>query len=51
MDIKIENATFENIEFIKYCFSLGFKEKHFYKKEFAENDNIKNIIQINNPFI
>lgn len=49
MDIKI--ATFEDIEFIKYCFLLGFKEKHFHKKEFAENNNIKNIILMNNKFI
>ena len=34
MDIKI--ATFEDIEFIKYCFYLGFKEKHFYNIEFIE---------------
>lgn len=34
MDIKI--ATFEDIEFIKYCFLLGFKEKHFYNIQFIE---------------
>lgn len=34
MDIKI--ATFEDIEFIKYCFYLGFKEKHFYNIEFIK---------------
>lgn len=42
MDIKI--ATFEDIEFIKYCFLLGFKEKHFYNVRFIEKleDIIKN---------
>ncbi|PPB52906.1 GNAT family N-acetyltransferase [Campylobacter hyointestinalis] len=34
MDIKI--ATFEDIEFIKHCFYLGFKEKHFYNIQFIE---------------
>lgn len=34
MDIKI--ATLEDMEFIKYCFSLGFKEKHFYNIKFIE---------------
>ncbi|EIA3034210.1 hypothetical protein XA59_000115 [Campylobacter coli] len=49
MNTKIENATLEDIKFIEHCFSLGFKEKHFSIKEFAENNNIKNIIQANNP--
>lgn len=42
MDIKI--ATFEDIEFIKYCFLLGFEEKHFYNVRFIEKleDIIKN---------
>ncbi len=34
MDIK--TATFEDIEFIKHCFYLGFKEKHFYNIQFIE---------------
>ncbi|ARR03145.1 hypothetical protein CVIC8964_a0001 (plasmid) [Campylobacter vicugnae] len=43
MDIKI--ATFEDIEFIKYCFLLGFKEKYFYNIKFVEN--LKDIIKNN----
>ncbi|CUU90173.1 Uncharacterised protein [Campylobacter hyointestinalis subsp. hyointestinalis] len=46
MDIKI--ATFEDIEFIKHCFYLGFKEKHFYNKNFT--DKLEIIIKNNGLF-
>ncbi|MBC5858274.1 GNAT family N-acetyltransferase [Campylobacter jejuni] len=45
MDIKIENATFEDTEFIKKCFTLGFKEKHFHNIKFIEK--LKDIIKNN----
>lgn len=43
MDTKI--ATFEDMNFIKYCFLLGFKEKHFYNINFI--DKLEIIIKNN----
>ncbi|EGT6122037.1 GNAT family N-acetyltransferase, partial [Campylobacter jejuni] len=43
MDIKI--ATFEDINFIKHCFYLGLKEKHFHNIKFIEK--LKDIIKNN----
>ena len=45
MDIKIENATLEDIKFIEHCFLLGFKEKHFHNIKFIEK--LKDIIKNN----
>lgn len=46
MDTKI--ATFEDMNFIKYCFLLGFKEKHFYNINFI--DKLEIIIKNNGLF-
>ncbi|MFH5347008.1 hypothetical protein ACHIUS_09325 [Campylobacter coli] len=37
MDIKIENATLKDREFIEKCFKLGLKEKDFYNTNFTDN--------------
>ncbi|EAH7052158.1 TPA: GNAT family N-acetyltransferase [Campylobacter coli] len=48
MDIKIENATLEDREFIEKCFNLGLKEKHFYNTNFT--DKLEIIIKNNGLF-
>lgn len=48
MDTKIENATFEDMEFIKKCFTLGLEKKHFYNINFI--DKLEIIIKNNGLF-
>ncbi|EHW5914257.1 hypothetical protein K3G75_001840, partial [Campylobacter coli] len=48
MDIKIENATLKDREFIEKCFNLGLKEKHFYNTNFT--DKLEIIIKNNGLF-